>query len=181
MLRLRGWYTPLSVYIHLSCGSVSYHPGSKGHQSRLIFLIFQRGSSGLWGGLIIQSLPGWLRHASTVLSLDKCKWSRRKLSASSSAFILEDFNTLIGNVAKATRCCCAQKSHSYLARVPCHGCGHMSMAFNVKFQLLSWASPPVICPQSVHLGSPPSIQPRAPILQLYAVICRICPKWMLSH
>ena len=71
--RLRGWHSPLSVYIHFNCGSVSYHLGSKGHHSRLIFLIFQRGSSRLWGGLIIQSLPVWLRQASTVLSLDKCK------------------------------------------------------------------------------------------------------------
>lgn len=37
------------------------------------------------------------------------------------------------------RCCCAQKSHSYLASVSCDGCGHMSMALNVKFQLLGWA------------------------------------------
>lgn len=48
--KTKGLIHSPSVYIHLSCGSVSYHPGSKGHQSRLfIFLIFQRGSSGLLG------------------------------------------------------------------------------------------------------------------------------------
>lgn len=99
-------------------------------------LILQRGPGRLWGGLVIQSPPLWLKHATTVLSLDKYKWSRRKLNASYSAFILDDFNTLTGNFAKAMRCCCAEKPHSYLASVPCHGCGHMSMAFNVKFQLL---------------------------------------------
>lgn len=41
----------------LTHSPVGYDLGSKGHHSRLIFLIFQRGSSRLWDGLIIQSLP----------------------------------------------------------------------------------------------------------------------------
>lgn len=102
------------------------------------FLIFQSPGR-LWGGLITQNPPLWLKYATIVLSHDKYKWSRRKLSALPSAFILEKFNTLTGNATKSMKYCCAQKPHSYLPSVPCHGCGHKSIAFNVKFHLLSLA------------------------------------------
>lgn len=117
-LRLRGQYIPPSGFTLTSVGILSiwkvptntyikYHLDGKWCLSLRYFLIFQRGSGRLWDGLTTQSPLLWLKHAITGPSHDEYKWSRRKLSASSLAFNL-DFNTLIGNFAKAVRWCCAQ-------------------------------------------------------------------------
>ena len=98
-------------------------------------LILQRGPGRLWGGLIIQSPPLWLKHATPVLSLDKYKWSRRKLNASFSAFVLDDFNTLTGNCQSKEVLLC-WKATFLFSKCSLPWLWPLSMAFSVKFQLL---------------------------------------------
>lgn len=131
-----------------------YHHGSKWSLSLSYFLIFQRGPGRLWGGLTTQTPLLWLKHATTVLSFDKYKRSR-KLSASFLAFSLEDFNTLteICKLPKQWRVAVLKQKTKNKKQNTCHSCCLMSVAFGVKFQLL-FGSPLVIWPSSMYLGSP---------------------------